>query len=125
MLPPSLHKSGGRYEVVRDAEPAPLPEGLLEFIEMKAAEADGALPGTRTCLVLDELGLGNPREVADRLFGAEISHNLECNGVFRNAEGKALDAEGTKVHGSVMLRKDFVAEGTDFLAEAWKLPAWL
>jgi hypothetical protein len=42
VLPPSLHKSGGRYEVVNDAEPAPLPDGL---IEMKAAEADGASPG--------------------------------------------------------------------------------
>jgi Domain of unknown function (DUF927)/Bifunctional DNA primase/polymerase, N-terminal/Primase C terminal 2 (PriCT-2) len=47
VLPPSLHKSGGRYEVVNDAEPAPLPDGLLEFIEMKAAEADMASPGAR------------------------------------------------------------------------------
>ena len=47
VLPPSLHRSGGRYEIVHDFEPAPLPEGLLKFIEMKAAEADGASPGTR------------------------------------------------------------------------------
>ena len=38
-LLPSLHKSGGRYEVVHDAEPAELPQGLLEFIEKKAREA--------------------------------------------------------------------------------------
>jgi hypothetical protein len=39
VLPPSLHKSGGRYEVVHDAEPAALPEGLLEFIEAEAKKA--------------------------------------------------------------------------------------
>lgn len=42
VLPPSLHKSGGRYEIEHDAEPTELPEGLLEFIETKAREADGA-----------------------------------------------------------------------------------
>jgi Bifunctional DNA primase/polymerase, N-terminal len=47
VLPPSLHKSGRRYEVVHDAEPAELPKGLLEFIEMKAAQADMASLGTR------------------------------------------------------------------------------
>ncbi len=47
VLPPSQHKSGGLYEVVHDADPAELPEGLLEFIEMKAAEADGASPRSR------------------------------------------------------------------------------
>ncbi|MGD0186966.1 MAG: DUF927 domain-containing protein [Roseiarcus sp.] len=40
VLPPSLHKSGGRYEIVHDAEPAELPPGLLDFIETKAREAD-------------------------------------------------------------------------------------
>lgn len=45
VLPPTLHKSGGRYEVVKDVPPVPLPDGLLEFIEDKAAEAmGGALP---------------------------------------------------------------------------------
>jgi hypothetical protein len=39
VLPPSKHKSGGHYEIVHDAEPAPLPKGLLEFIELKAAAA--------------------------------------------------------------------------------------
>jgi hypothetical protein len=42
-LPPTLHKSGGRYETIVDAEPAPLPEGLLEFIEEKVGKAQGAL----------------------------------------------------------------------------------
>ena len=42
VLPPSLHKSGGRYEKVHDAELADLPAGLLAFIDMKAAEASGA-----------------------------------------------------------------------------------
>jgi uncharacterized protein (DUF927 family) len=44
VLPPSLHKSGGRYEVVSDFDPAPLPAGLLEFIAERAAEKSGALP---------------------------------------------------------------------------------
>ena len=42
VLPPSLHKSGGNYEIVHDAEPAELPQGLIEFIEAKAAEANGS-----------------------------------------------------------------------------------
>jgi uncharacterized protein (DUF927 family) len=46
VLPPSLHKSGGHYEIVHDAEPADLPEGLLEFIEMKAKEANGGKQNT-------------------------------------------------------------------------------
>jgi hypothetical protein len=45
VLPPSLHKRGHRYEIVTSGPPAPLPEGLLEFIEMKAAEANGAIVG--------------------------------------------------------------------------------
>ena len=47
VLPPSLHKSGRRYEVVHDAEPAELPLGLLDFIEKKAREADGAANGVQ------------------------------------------------------------------------------
>lgn len=42
VLPPSLHKSGGRYEVVDDAKPAPLPDGLLEFIAERAAASMGS-----------------------------------------------------------------------------------
>jgi hypothetical protein len=47
VLPPSKHKRGGRYEIVHDAEPAELPEGLLEFIEAKAREATAAANGGR------------------------------------------------------------------------------
>ncbi|WP_395664709.1 DUF3631 domain-containing protein [Methylocella sp.] len=46
VLPPSLHKSGGRYELLDDREPAQLPPGLLEFIAAKAAEAKGAAKAT-------------------------------------------------------------------------------
>jgi len=42
VLPPSLHKSGGRYEVLDDAPVADLPLGLLEFIEAKAAATKAA-----------------------------------------------------------------------------------
>jgi hypothetical protein len=41
VMPPTLHKSGGRYEVVCDVPIADLPAGLLDFIELKAAEASG------------------------------------------------------------------------------------
>jgi putative DNA primase/helicase len=48
VLPPTMHKSGGRYERIGDmTELAPLPEGLLEFIEQKAAEAKGKKPAPR------------------------------------------------------------------------------
>ena len=42
VLPPSLHKSGGRYTIVHNAKPAELPPGLLEFIEARAREANGS-----------------------------------------------------------------------------------
>jgi Bifunctional DNA primase/polymerase, N-terminal/Primase C terminal 2 (PriCT-2) len=42
VLPPTLHKSGGRYELVDDVEPAPLPPGLIEFLMKKEAEAKAA-----------------------------------------------------------------------------------
>jgi hypothetical protein len=41
VLPPSLHKSGGRYEIIRNAPPAKLPKDLLDFIETRAAMANG------------------------------------------------------------------------------------
>ncbi len=44
VLPPSLHKSGGRYTVLDDAEPAKLPAGLLDFIE-RAAQPAGRTQG--------------------------------------------------------------------------------
>ena len=40
VLPPSRHKSGRLYQMVLDAEPADLPEGLLEFIDKEAADGD-------------------------------------------------------------------------------------
>ena len=68
VLPPSLHKSGGRYEVVGDAEPARLPDGLLEFIEMKVAQADGVSAAARAGAALlmephakDQLGENTTR----------------------------------------------------------------
>lgn len=67
VLPPTLHGSGGRYEVEGGAKPAPLPEGLLEFIEMEAVKAKGekAKPhrlgrsGAFPALVSDDHGRGS------------------------------------------------------------------
>jgi Bifunctional DNA primase/polymerase, N-terminal len=42
VLPPSLHKSGGRYKIEHDEEPAELPRGLLKFIDAAAKAANGA-----------------------------------------------------------------------------------
>ena len=39
VLPPSRHKSGGLYEVILPVAPAPLPHGLLEFVEAEARSA--------------------------------------------------------------------------------------
>jgi hypothetical protein len=53
-----------------------------------------------------------------RLYGAEISGNLECDGgSFKNTDGIGLEGTGVKIHGSVMLRKDHTPEGKNFLAE--------
>jgi hypothetical protein len=47
VLPPSLHKSGGRYEVVRDAPIAALPAGLIEYIGQRAGKPSRPSPEAR------------------------------------------------------------------------------
>lgn len=67
VLPPTLHESGSRYEIVCDAAPANLPEALLDFIEQKAAEAKGekveprnhTLRSTHDTLAGDDYELGS------------------------------------------------------------------
>ena len=106
VLPPSLHKSGGRYEVVCDCEPAPLPEGLLEFIKTKAAEAGGASAGTRAGTALltvphandDELGedtlpAGRTPPAVEAMCAmlqhlADRNHFADRGGVVRDANGR-------------------------------------
>lgn len=41
VLPPSIHKSGGSYDIVLDTEPAPLPPLLLLYIEAAARSGAG------------------------------------------------------------------------------------
>ncbi|PPD46057.1 MAG: hypothetical protein CTY15_01315 [Methylocystis sp.] len=71
VLPPSLHKSGGRYEVVSGVKPATLPEGLLEFIEAEAAKADGLSSKPRRTplgeLSHNDLALGENTNLFKRL----------------------------------------------------------
>jgi putative DNA primase/helicase len=67
ILPPSRHKSGGLYKIVHNAEPAELPQGLLEYIGAKVAEADGVNGGTKAKERLSRVGdglsaLGEPPE---------------------------------------------------------------
>jgi hypothetical protein len=51
-------------------------------------------------------------ESAVRLYGAEITGNLECDGGhFKNAGGEALTATLAKIGGTVILRSKFQAEG--------------
>ena len=59
VLPPSLHKSGGRYEVVRDAPIADLPAGLIEYIGQRAGKPSHAPPSVANddvvrCVPLNE-----------------------------------------------------------------------
>ena len=69
VLPPSPIKSGGVYKVVYDAEPAELPNGLLEFIEMKAAEADRTSPGSaHTVIASNAAALGGGEELGDNMI---------------------------------------------------------
>ena len=104
VLPPSLHKSGGRYKVIYNCAPAPLPEGLLEFIEMKAAEADGASPKSRVQATLrdpplsvlsDKLG-GNTARAALPPPPVEtmraILRHLGDRNYFEHRDGAAKDA---------------------------------
>ena len=109
VLPPSLHKSGGRYEVVLDCEPATLPEGLLEYIETKATQADSASPGARgdaTLLIMpthtndEELGENTSRAGRTpppvETMRAMLQHLADRNyfadrgGVVRDANGRIV-----------------------------------
>lgn len=70
VLPPSLHKSGGRYEVVSRVKPAHLPEGLLDFIEAEAAKAGGRSATPRRTIgepSYDDLALGENTNLFKRL----------------------------------------------------------
>ena len=47
VLPPSLHRSGARYEIVSDVTPARLPKGLLTFIDAENSKAGSAAPAEK------------------------------------------------------------------------------
>jgi hypothetical protein len=73
VLPPSKHKSGAYYEIVRDTDPAELPNGFLEFIEAKAAESKEQT--SRTGLGHGVQRLMNPGRSSTRGRG-EVAGNL-------------------------------------------------
>lgn len=54
VLPPSLHKSGGRYKIEHAVRPAELPDGLLEFIKAAAGAGNDSQFGPET----EEAGVG-------------------------------------------------------------------
>jgi len=105
VLPPSLHKSGGRYEIVHDVEPAELPQGLLEFIADKATQASAAKTS------LQPSGDPNPVPAIDSPFGnntakvfdgpplppqemrAMLEHLAKLN-YFEHRNGIKTDADG-------------------------------
>lgn len=66
ILPPSLHRRGSRYEIIQNAPPAPLPKGLLDFIETKAARAKGSPSRPSTPQVIQ--GKAGDRPILDRLM---------------------------------------------------------
>jgi len=46
------------------------------------------------------------------MVGAKIAANLVCiDGCFKNASGRAIDAEAAKIGGAALLRDEFNAEG--------------
>lgn len=106
VLPPSCHKSGGLYEVVHQAEPAELPKGLLEFIETKAAEADGASPYTRDKLIVSDAHPPAHMDVfGDNVTRADLApppvetmramlQHLAARNYFECRKGVINDAEG-------------------------------
>lgn len=55
VLPPSIHKDGGQYRVIVDAEPAMVPAGLLEYIERASAIAKGKTPRAKRTTHLTDL----------------------------------------------------------------------
>ena len=100
VLPPSLHKSGWRYEVVHDAEPAELPEGLLDFIVKAAAEASGGSTKSAPSALTDELGGNTVRAVLPpppiEAMRAILHHLAERN-YFEDRGGVVRDANGSIV----------------------------
>ena len=106
VLPPSLHKSGKRYEVVHDAEPAALPEGLLEFIASEETQAQGRpdrsdLPENAAAarLRLSAVELGENLSAIDRKVPSAESmrtllQHLSANNAFEHRNETFTDSEG-------------------------------
>lgn len=47
VLPPSQHSSGGSYKIVKPVKPAPLPQGLLDFIRAAARASNKQAKNTK------------------------------------------------------------------------------
>lgn len=89
VLPPSGHKSGGHYEVVHDVEPAPLPEGLLEFIEVKARKAKAPANGSQENKKDKETG-PSPIYDAGHIFD-EVPEYIRNSGLTPNISSSEVD----------------------------------
>ncbi len=100
VLPPSLHKSGGRYEIVDDAPLADLPSGLVEFIEARAAEAKAAAKAKKAETARPTKdGSSEPDNNIDEIAArfqaqGEIEVEQLLAGMTYNGEG----VEGSNVH---------------------------
>lgn len=77
VLPPSLHYSGGKYELVDDAAPAKLPPQLLEFIEKQGRQVGDQDQGSKA----DEDQLGDLKpilgQMPDHLLASALEPNTE------------------------------------------------
>ena len=78
VLPPSLHKSGGRYEVVCDAPIAALPVGLIEYIGHRGGkpsrpEPSAANNNVQRCVPLNRHNVGVVLSMLDALPDAMAS----------------------------------------------------
>jgi putative DNA primase/helicase len=103
VLPPSPHKSGRVYEVMCDAEPAQLPDGLLAFIATKAAEAEGASPRPLDAVIAsdapafesgEKLGDNTTRTPPDVEMMREALRHLADRNCFQHRSGVLKDANG-------------------------------
>jgi P4 family phage/plasmid primase-like protien len=112
ILPPSLHKSGGRYVIVHDAEPAELPQGLLEFIEEKAREAGGAQGTARA-----DKGMGQTDDGHNVAAAFEHPRNAKL-GSKMGFSGPPPSAETMRAILELLEAKDFFEHRSDILNDA-------
>ena len=124
VLPPSLHQSGGPYEIVRNAKPAELPRGLLGFIETKAREVEEAQGKPKGTVAADSSARHDQNflgEAPEHLGECELGTNTAFNGPPPPVEAMRAALQHLAHRGAFKRRQEVVKdEAGRIVAAGWR-----